>query len=74
MKIKTLSVDAFVSCYFVKRSSSSLVEDLKYFGESLCNFADELSDEQVLSILGQIEEVEQNIDEIKSRLVERVLG
>ena len=46
------------------------MEDLKYFNEIPKYF----SDEQVANIFGQLEEVEQNIKNIRNIFSKRVLG
>lgn len=72
MKNENLS-EIFISCYFVKKSSSYLVEDLKYFNECFSKFSERFSFEQVSSIFGQMEEVEQNINLIKKNLAKKLL-
>lgn len=74
MKNKNLNNEIIISCYFVKKSSSSLVEDLKYFNDCFNKFYESFSVEQSVSILGQIEEVEQNIDKVKDILTKKILS
>lgn len=51
-----------------------LVEDLKYFNDCFNKFYESFSVEQSVSILGQIEEVEQNIDKVKDILTKKILS
>jgi len=51
-----------------------LVEDLKYFNDCFNKFYESFSVEQSVSILGQIEEFEQNIDKVKDILTKKILS
>jgi len=68
MKDKNLDNEIIVGLHFLRKSSSSFVEDLKHFSDLSNHF----SVEQVASLLGQIEEVEQNIEKIRDILVRKV--
>ena len=51
-----------------------LVEDLKYSNNCFNKFYESFSVEQSVSILGQIEGVEHNIDEVKDILTKKILS
>ena len=51
-----------------------LVEDLKYSNNCFNKFYESFSVEQSVSILGQIEEFEQNIDKVKDILTKKILS
>jgi hypothetical protein len=65
-----LESEIIIGFHFIRKSANSLVEDLKYFNQTPQNF----SAEQIANILGQIEEVEQNIKNVRDIFSKRVLG
>ena len=65
-----LENEIIIGFHFIRKSANSLVEDLKYFNQ-IPNY---FSDEQVANIFGQLEEVEQNIKNIRNIFSKRVLG
>ena len=69
MKNKNLDNEIIVGLHFIRKSSASFVEDLKYFTE----LSEYFSIEQVANVLGQIEEVEQNISKIRKIISQRDL-
>ena len=65
-----LENEIIIGFHLIRKSANSLVEDLKYFNQ-IPNY---FSDEQVANIFGQLEEVEQNIKNIRNIFSKRVLG
>ena len=68
MESKNLDNEIIVGLHFIRKSSSSLVEDLKYFSDLSNHF----SIEQIANVLGQIEEVEQNIKSVRDIFSKKV--
>lgn len=54
--------EAIIGFHFIRKSANSLAQDLKYFNQAPKYF----SNEQITNILGYIEEVEQNIKDIRN--------
>jgi len=68
MKDKILENEIITGLHFLRKSSASFVEDLKYFSDLSSHF----SIEKAVSVLGQIEEVEKNIEKIRNILVQKI--
>jgi len=56
-----LENEIIIGFHLIRKSANSLVEDLKYFNEIPKYF----SAEQIANIFGQLEEVEQNIKNVR---------
>ena len=56
-----LENEIIIGFHLIRKSANSLVEDLKYFNEIPQYF----SAEQIANIFGQLEEVEQNIKNVR---------
>jgi len=65
-----LENEIIIGFHLIRKSANSLVQDLRYF-KQIPNY---FTAEQVANILGQIEEVEQNIKTFRDIFNERVLG
>jgi len=65
-----LENEIIIGFHLIRKSANSLAQDLGYFNEIPKYF----TAEQVVNILGQIEEVEQNIKIFRDIFNERVLG
>ena len=65
-----LENEIIIGFHLIRKSANSLVEDLRYFNQIPKYF----SAEQIANILGQIEEVEQNIKNVREIFNKRVLG
>ena len=65
-----LENEIIIGFHLIRKSANSLVEDLKYFNEIPKYF----SAEQIANIFGQLEEVEQNIKNVRDIFSKRVLG
>ena len=57
-----LENEIIIGFHLIKKSVNSLIDDLKYFNK----IPEYFSDEQIVNILGQIEEVEKNIKNIRN--------
>lgn len=56
-----LQSEIIIGFHLIRKSANSLVEDLRYFNQIPKYF----SNEQITNILGQIDEVEQNIKNVR---------
>ena len=65
-----LENEIIIGFHLIRKSANSLVEDLKYFNQIPKYF----SDQQIANILGQIEEVERNIKNVRDIFSKRVLS
>ena len=65
-----LENEIIIGFHLIRKSANSLVEDLKYFNEIPKYF----SAEQIANIFGQLEEVEQNIKNVRDIFSKKVLG
>jgi hypothetical protein len=65
-----LENEIIIGFHLIRKSANSLVEDLRYFNQIPKYF----SAEQIANILGQIEEVEHNIKNVREIFNKRVLG
>jgi len=65
-----LQNEIIIGFHLIRKSANSLVEDLKYFNQIPKYF----SDERAINILWQIEEVEQNIKNVRDIFSKKVLG
>jgi hypothetical protein len=65
-----LQNEIIIGFHLIRKSANSLVEDLRYFNQIPKYF----TAEQIANILGQIEEVEQNIKNVREIFNKRVLG
>ncbi len=65
-----LENEIIIGFHLIRKSANSLVEDLKYFNEIPQYF----SHEQIANIFGQLEEVEQNIKNVRDVFSKKVLG
>lgn len=66
---KNLENEIIIGFHLIRKSANSLAEDLRYFND-IPNY---FSSEQIANILGQIEEVEQNIKNVREIFSKRVL-
>ena len=65
-----LENEIIIGFHLIRKSANALVEDLRYFSQSPKYF----SAEQIANILGQIEEVEENIKNVREIFDRKVLG
>ena len=65
-----LENEIIIGFHLIRKSANSLAEDLKYFNEIPKYF----SAEQIANIFGQLEEVEQNIKNVRDIFSKKVLG
>jgi hypothetical protein len=65
-----LENEIIIGFHLIRKSANSLVEDLKYFNQIPKYF----SAEQIANILGQIEEVERNIKNVRDAFSKRILS
>ncbi len=65
-----LENEIIIGFHLIRKSANSLAQDLRYFNEIPRYF----NAEQIANILGQIEEVEQNIKNVREIFNKRVLG
>ena len=65
-----LENEIIIGFHLIRKSANSLVEDLKYFNEIPKYF----SAEQIANIFGQLEEIEQNIKNVRDIFSKKVLG
>ena len=63
-----LENEIIIGFHLIRKSANSLAEDLKYFNQIPKYF----SAEQIANILGQIEEVERNIKNVRDIFSKRV--
>ncbi|MES2676902.1 MAG: hypothetical protein V4612_01130 [Pseudomonadota bacterium] len=65
-----LENEIIIGFHLIRKSANSLLDDLKYFNQIPKYF----SAQQIANILGQIEEVERNIKNVREIFNKRVLG
>ena len=65
-----LENEIIIGFHLIRKSANSLADDLKYFNEIPKYF----SAEQIANIFGQLEEVEQNIKNVRDIFSKKVLG
>jgi hypothetical protein len=65
-----LENEIIIGFHLIRKSANSLAEDLKYFNQIPKYF----SAEQIANIFGQLEEVEQNIKNVRDIFSKKVLG
>ena len=65
-----LENEIIIGFHLIRKSANSLAEDLKYFNEIPKYF----SAEQIANIFGQLEEIEQNIKNVRDIFSKKVLG
>ena len=65
-----LENEIIIGFHLIRKSANSLAEDLKYFNQIPKYF----SAEQIANILGQIEEVERNIKNVRDAFSKRILS
>jgi hypothetical protein len=65
-----LQNEIIIGFHLIRKSANALAQDLHYFNEIPKYF----TAEQIANILGQIEEVEQNIKVVREIFNKRVLG
>ena len=61
--------ETLIGFHFIRKSADALASDLRYFEEVPNGF----SESQIANILGQIEEVEQNIKKIRQVITKKSL-
>jgi len=64
-----LENEIIIGFHLIRKSANALAQDLRYFNEIPNHF----NAEQTINILGQIEEVEENIKNIRESFSKRVL-
>ena len=65
---QNLEVETLINLHAIKRSAGALSEDLRYFHK----MPGQLSDSQIINLLGDIEEVEDYIKMIRRNLVSKM--
>ncbi len=67
---KNLKNETLIGFHLIRKSANSLSEDLKYFNK-IPNY---FSNSQIANILGEIEEVEQNIAKIRQIISQKAVN